>query len=329
MEVNAASWSRFKPHGLMVARDLLGFVHRFEFEERRVEVRLPQEQHATSEAEHDTVVRCFMWKKIAGEEVPFGFDISAVDVVVDIDHAVSIQKEMIGHVDLGIPTKSQADILDKLTSECDTVARKAFDYWIRVVRWTVRSLIVGRPIVVGYESGWSTYLIEKSSRQRFWAAAHTLKGYWPEPLSVEQWNTIQERLNESRRPPIWFEFLFDAYHKADMGDQSGCILSLAIALENMLRHVLLKQIPHNELLDPRLIETISEINVRAVIKNITKCQFWTDEWKQNCKLADINKILDLRNKVAHLGHFELVGKADLDRFLKTARVFLEFADAAV
>ena len=132
--------------------------------------------------------------------------------------------------------------------------------------------MIGQPAFIGHAR--SIYLIEKQSRHRFWAGPIRLVGQLLHIVTTAEWEATQHAVSDRRYPPIWFEFLFDAEHKFHTGDHSGCILSLAIACESMFRHVLNNQVPTTERPDPRLFDTLSEVNIRAIFRNITRFNIW-------------------------------------------------------
>ena len=128
---------------------------------------------------------------------------------------------------------------------------------------------------------------------------------------------------------IVFAHVVDAQHKLEMGDKSGCILSLAIACESIFRHAVYNQFPDVTHVDERLIDTFNEINIRAIFRNITKFRFWDKNWKKNCDWSRINEIFNLRNSVVHLGRTEGIKDDDLMALVKSAERFIYFADAAL
>ncbi len=331
MKIEAASWNRFNSDWLAVTREVLGRKHRFNFEGRHVEVCLPQEEHADRGKGYDEVAECIRWKKQNGKDIPENFHIFKVDLTIDLEKPIEVRKALLefAPVRRELITETKAKLFDKIIEEHESLALKAFDYWIRVVRWKIGFWLIGQPEIQTPRSGWGTYLIEKDGGKRFWAGSHEFTIRFTKAVTIEEWDVIQEALSERREPPIWIEFLFDAQHKLEMGDKSGCILSLAIACESIFRHAVYNQFPDVKHVDERLIDTFNEINIRAIFRNITKFRFWDKNWKKNCDWSRINEIFNLRNSVVHLGRTEGIKDDDLVALVKSAERFIYFADAAL
>jgi hypothetical protein len=328
-KVKIASWNRFKSEGLAIAPDLLGRTHHFDFEGRRVEVRLPREEHLNRGEGYDTLVECTTWFK---GHIPAYFHILRVDVLIDVSHEVELEEELLKHPPRRehLTTPSRAKFLDSTVEEHQSLAFRAFDYWIRVVRWKNDFWRIGQPEVYGYQSGWGTYLLVKGEEKHFWATGHTVPVPRTKAVAAEVWEAVQTALHEGLRPPTWFEFLYDAHQELEVGDKTGCILSLAIASETMFRRILEKQVPPAEKIDPEFIETIAEMNVRTVMRHIKKFSFWKNgEWEKYCNWNEIHKIFDHRDKIMHVGYVGSVDTAALKKMVRSADKFIHFADRAL
>jgi hypothetical protein len=327
--VKIASWNRFKSEGLAVAPDVLGRTHHFDFEGKRVEVRLPREEHLNRGEGYDTIVECTAWFK---GHIPAYFHILRVDMLIDVSEEIELEEELLKHSPRRehLTSPSRMKLLDNTVEEHKSLALRAFDYWIRVVRWKNDFWRIGQPEVYGYQSGWGTYLLVKGEENRFWTTGHTISVPRTKALTAEVWGLVQTALQEEVRPPTWFEFLYDAHQELEVGDKTGCILSLAIASETMFRRILEKQVPDTEKIDPEFMEAMSRMNVRTVMAHITKFSFWRNgEWKKYCNWAEINKIFDHRDKIMHVGYLGSIETAALKKMVGAADKFIHFADSAL
>jgi hypothetical protein len=328
-KVKIASWNRFKSEGLAVAPDILGGTHHFDFEGKRVEVRLPREEHLNRGEGYDSLVECTTWFK---GHTPAYFDILRVDMLIDVSEEVELEEELLKTLPIRehLTSLSKMTFLDNTVEEHQSIAVRAFDYWIRVVRWKNDFWRIGQPEVYGYQSGWGTHLLVKGEEKHFWATGHTISVPGTKALTAEVWEAVQMALHEGLRPPTWFEFLYDAHQELEVGDKTGCILSLAIASETMFRRILEKQVPDAEKIDPEFLEAISKMNVRTVMGHITKFSFWKNgEWKKYCNLVEIHKIFDHRDKIMHVGYLGSIEIAALKKMVWTADKFIHFADSAL
>ena len=327
MRIQAVSWSRFRSNWLAVSREVVGRSHKFEFEERHIEIKLPREEHANLGKGYDETIRCFEWTGGNGKN-PLNFDIFKVDVIIELQKPIQIPRKLLElpPTQRRLTSHRKGDLFDTIVSNHEELANKAFEYWIRIVRWKAGWWRIGQPEVGDHRSGWSTHLMEKQSRHRFWSGPVRIVAQLPHVLNTAEWNSIQQAVTDSRFPPIWIEFLYDSQHKLDIGDNSGCILSLAIACESIFRHLFNQQIPMPERAEERLFTALSEINIRAICRNITKFEFWDRTWRNSIDWEDINKIFHLRNRVVHLGINVDRDSTSLPRLVSSAEKFIKFAD---
>ena len=116
VKIKIASWSRFRSEGLAVAPEVLGCTHHFEFEGKRVEMRLPREEDLTKEKGYGTLVECWAWYK---DGTPLFYDILKVDVVIDIPEEVELEEELVSRSARreNLTTPSKVKFLDQMVDE--------------------------------------------------------------------------------------------------------------------------------------------------------------------------------------------------------------------
>lgn len=331
MKIEATSWNRFHTRDLSVEREVMGRVHEFQFEGRNVRVSVPSEEQADRDRKYEALASCVRMRRDEGKEIPTGYRVHKVDVSIDLEHGVVIRKELLerppNRKEL-IPEGKQR-YFEETCSQLDHIAHRAFDYWIRVVRWKAGFWEIGQPEVRGASSGGGAYLANKNGGQRFWAGTVYFRAPFGRLIAADIWSLVQEALATGAEPPIWLEYLFDAQQKHETGDQSGCVLSLAIACESMLRHIVNEQVPDRQKADPKLWDVINEVNIRGLMRHITGFDFWDKRWKKNCDWPLIHGIFNKRNDIIHLGQNNIASRKDLAEMVSAAEKFIIFADAAI
>ena len=329
IKIRVASWNRFRSEGLAVKPDVLGRAHDFEFEGERIRIRLPREEHLNKEEGHETLVDCYAWES---DGSPLYYDILRVDVIIDVPQEMELEQALVSQPPrrehLTMPSKAR--FLGRIVDDHQSLALRAFDYWIRVIRWKNDYWRIGQPEVYGHPSGWGTRLFVKETGKNFWLKGSTVTLMGRKALTAELWDKIEVALNESLPPPTWFEFLFDARQKLEVGDNTGCVLSLAIATETVFRRILERQVPDMEKVDPAFFDTISLLNARTIINRIRKFNFWNSgNWSKHFQVYLINEIFNQRDKVMHLGRTSSIGRSEMERMLEAADRFIHFADNAL
>lgn len=309
----------------------MGLSHRFDFDGRSVEVRLPSESAADRGEGYDTVARCVRWKRHDGKKIPLAYNISKIDVSVIVKGMIEIPEKLLqlSPNQFDMITESKAEYLNSMASVHEKSAARAFDYWIRVVRWKTRFWMIGQSEVIGAESGWGTYLIDKDTKHRFWVGIRTWVADGAPIVYVDKMMSVLESARRAEVPPIWFEFLFDAEHKANIGDRNGCVLDLAIAFESLLKRLLITQISKDNSIDPQISKLLSKLGIRLVFRHIRKCDFWGAEWKGNCDVKEINDMIDCRNDIIHAGFDIKLDDDKLRKMIASVKAFIIFADKSM
>ena len=81
--------------------------------------------------------------------------------------------------------------LDELATHYGNLAYRAFDLWIRTLRWKADDYRMGTPELSGVkETGSRTEIREKDSPNRFWAGGHEITLFVGKPVTVEVWNKV-------------------------------------------------------------------------------------------------------------------------------------------
>ncbi|KAF5428874.1 hypothetical protein C5S36_16215, partial [Candidatus Methanophagaceae archaeon] len=212
--------------------------------------------------------------------------------------------------------------LDKVAERHQSIAEKAFEYWIRIVRWVCDDSRIGRDKVENYRIGWSTALIDAESDTRVWLFGPTFYALGYKTLSVEEWQEIQSKLGS--QPPIYVEFKHDAEENIRLGDYRRSLVDLAIACEIFLRFAVLQRIPVE--LNTKQTADIEEANVRQYIEKFFPEIIDEATNKQFKNLtSDLHFLFDRRNKLVHMGKDKGIDKKLCLRLLKVTQELLSIS----
>jgi hypothetical protein len=309
--VELASWNRFHTRNLAVASALLGCSHVFDFGGHTVRISLPSADALPAgytPGEHVIGDRLSIsgWHRTEdGEYQPLEVYVDNVDVVVSIPgkHAVpeGVLSRSANAYEL-VPEQQQ-DHFDKLLTSYGSVARRAFDLWIRTVRWKADAYRIGLSDVSDIETGWSTYLHEKNTRQDVWASGHTFTVYGAKSVAPEQWDGVSAALDNGEQPPIYWDLLYDAMGHLERGDLKRTVVDAAVAAETYMKITVQASLPNG--LDEPLKEYINNAQIWRVRDRFFPERLDTQQRKTYKSLRpDLKKLFDHRNVIMHSGQKE-------------------------
>ena len=315
------SWNRFLTRNLAVKPEVLGCEHRFSFENRTVSIKIPSINQVDSGQGYDKVASVGARRAVDNE--PLEFYIHKVDVEVSIPVTVSIPSEVLNRPPNApdLFSDEEQKRLNKVAEQHQSTAEKAFEYWIRIVRWVCDDSRIGRDQVEDFRSGWSTYLIDAESDTKVWIQGQVFYALGYKTLRVEEWQEIQSKLSLGSQPPIYVEFKHDAEEHIRLGDYKRSLVDMAIACEIFLRFAVLQRLPGE--LNTKLTAYIEKANVSQYINNFFPEIIDEATNKQYKKLKlGLNSLFDRRNKLVHMGEDEGIDKELCLRFLKVTQELL-------
>jgi hypothetical protein len=308
-ELELVSKSRLGTPNLEIAPALLGQSHVFTFKRHEIAIRLPT---AKSLPEYDSPGG---W--VAGERLSLSsWDLKAgsfdwvivhdADVVVSIPGRTSIPEEArttpITH---DFFSEEQKKHLGKLATDYGDLAYRAYDLWVRTLRWKADDYRIGTPELSGVRTtGSRTEIREKDTLNRFWASGLHLTVFAGKPVTVEVWNKVSEALNAGESPPIFYDLLYSAMARLERGDLRLTIIDAAVAAETFMRTAV--QAGLSAGLDASLEGYSKNTPIRQVVTRFfPKCvdMEQVDTYKKTIK-SNLHKLFDDRNCIMHQGQRE-------------------------
>ena len=140
-------------------------------------------------------------------------------------------------------SEEQKKSADGVCNQHSELAEKAFQYWLEMIRWASGAALIGQPSISGFESGWSTYLMESATNHRVWASPIMLTVYREYEVTKEHWEIAAEHLRNSDELPMHLRFFHDAVTSTRHGQYKKAIIEIAMACEIYLRYAVFEFIP--------------------------------------------------------------------------------------
>lgn len=287
--ISLLSWNRFRSRSLSVVPEVVGKKHRFSYEGHKVTISLPNLKKLTSREElrkkhpFDIPLLSYnSWREINGEEHPTSYLIGAVDVVVDYHRPIKVPRGIFNRPPNAykIVSKKRQDRLNNIADDQIAIALRAFDYWLKVLRWKSNHSTIGRSEISGNESGWGTYLLDATTRKKVWIGTNNiiLVG-GGRPITLHQWNMVSKVVRNGIRSPIYIDYYFDALEHLDLDDLDRCVVDLAVSCEALMRGAIGSILPTDLLnsvskyVDKAAINTYYEDFIPEYLKPAKKARF--------------------------------------------------------
>ncbi|WP_306532800.1 hypothetical protein [Geobacter sp.] len=323
IKLNIASWNRFVPRNLSIHRDLVGSKHEYIFEGRQITIKLPSVRHLPSEPNQEGSLSFNCWREVNGNKIPKEYHVHSVDLEVSIAEVIALPSKV-----LEVPpcayeviSEPQQKYLNDLANKHSSIAERAFDLWIRTLRWKCDYSAIGRPEISGCESGWSTYLVAKPQEKRVWIASSVDMVKGAKTVTPEMWEAAGDSLKVGCSPPVYIDLMMDAAEHIKLDDFQRATVDMAIACETFLRMLVAKNLPDN--IQPSVASYIDDANIRQVLEKfvpeILGKSGKTDLGNIKSKL---HSLFDTRNGIVHKGRTAQLSKELCDTYLEATRKLL-------
>jgi hypothetical protein len=304
--VELTSWTRFDTPHVTIAPELLGRSHVFSFEGHEIDIRLPT---AESLPEYDEPGRYVVGDRLSLNTWKAGtflwVDVHNVDVVVNIPDRTPMPEEArttpITHEYF---SEEEEKRLDELATRYGDLAYRAFDLWIRTLRWKADDYRMGTPELSGVkETGSRTEIREKDSPNRFWAGGQEIILFVGKPVTVEVWNKVSVALDARESPPIFYDLLYSAMARLERGDLRLTIIDAAVAAETYMKTTIDGSLPPS--LDAKVRKYISRARMPTVLDDFFPACLDAEQSERYSSLKpDLRNLFKDRNEIMHSGQKE-------------------------
>lgn len=317
-DISAKTWSRFETTNFCVTAEIMGSIHEFTFENHHVSVKLPLAEHADRDKRFDDVASAASSRADTGEVL--SYRVRKVDVEIAVPELIGVPKEALSNPPKQIEhfSEGEKEVADRVCNEHSELAGRAFQYWLEMIRWASDSALVGQYSINGYESGWSTYLMESETNHRVWASPVVFTVYRESEVTKEHWEIAAEHLQNGDELPMHLRFLHDAITSTRHGQYEKAIIEIAMACEIYLRYSVFEFIPEGT--PSEIVKYVEEANINKYVSQFFRSlvdESQIPEYKDIAK--EISSLMSRRNSYVHMGQMDDADNALCQRFINAAR----------
>ena len=308
---------------LVIVPDLVGASHDFVYDEHPVRIALPSKDKIPTEPLKGDLLVFNGYREEEGKKTPLEFWVYAVDVTVLIQKEISVPAEIVSRHPNAyeiVPEAKQRE-LNQLTEVYESVAEKAFDLWVRTLRWKCDNSAIGRPKIRGHESGWSTYLISRSTGQGIWISPSVITVPASKAVTTDIWKEAELALQNGITPPVFIELMHDGIEHMKAGDLKRATVDMAVACESFLRALVANSLPNG--LAGSISEYVDDANIRPVLTKFVP-EILNDEERGRLKKIEkrLHKLFDARNDIVHIGKAAEINSEEVGKHLEATRTLL-------
>ena len=292
----------FKLRGVATEASLLGSKHQFEFEGHHVEIKLPDLSKLRDPGDdHAALIPS---GRYTNEMQPVSYKIQLVEIKVKILQELLVDPETFNRTPVAYDLYSESEQLafERMCAEYRMLSKRAFEYWVSILRWKLNDFRIGQDEIDGIESSWSCTLQDHIEGRVIWQEA--LQYSFPGFRVVEKrgWNQIQTVLIDNESPPVYDSALVLANTFCKHGNLGFALVQVCVACESVLaesyeRYLLSRGVSKKKYKDAEKDITYSYLlNLHlAVFKDL-------NELEGSEKILDrLNWARKCRNDVVHEG----------------------------
>lgn len=321
IEISSLSTSRFLSRNLVVASSVIGAEHQFTFNNHEVKILLPTMDSV--ESDRNSNANAYVGARSALNNEPIEYDIQKVDVEIKLAEKLTIPKEVLNRPikAYDLFSENEQEELNRISDQQHLLAEKAFEYWLRVIRWISDDFRIGRPLVKGFRSGWATHLLDAESHKNIWAQTQvlTLSGY--KMLTIEKWQEIQEKLSSNAQPPIYIELLHDGEENLALGDYKYALINFEMSCEIFIKQIVNSGLPEN--LTTKIRKHIEDASISKYSDQFIEAFLDYDLKKKYQVLKPkLKKLFTDRNVLVHTGKIDLLNEELCRSYQKVTRDLL-------
>lgn len=320
VDVPTNAYRRFSLERFCITSELISARHEFAFEGKSVTVQLPA-LHKEELPFDQRRIHCYLWKT-AGQ-IPVEYQVNDLDVEIELEDSIQVLEKVLhlhpNQFDAFDSREQQQ--LNRIVSETGNVASRAFEHWLRVLRWKSGVGHIGEPSVrYAAADGGGAVLRERATGHRFWLQGRTITSYGRRAVTLVEWASTQTALNANKIPPVWFDFLFDGEMRINNNDLVGAVLSLAIALEVNIRTLFSGELQKGTV-EPVVLEIFDQTNLRALLNRIKKLRYWNKDWDAVTDLSTFNSLMNYRDRAMHSAETKNLDAMELRKIYAAVREF--------
>lgn len=279
-----------------------------------VTIKIPPLERVGDRDDEDALATGGAWNGKTGETIYF--HIRAVDVVTVCPSEVELPDAVLQRHPNAyeLIDEGKQNALNAIALTASAAASSAFEYWISLIRWVTGFHCVGREVLVGYASGWTTYLHDCATNKPVWAEDMTFAVQGVHTVTKDEWQRVESLATAGHEPPMHAELLADAKHCIDVGDYRRALVDLSVACEVYLRTAVLNFLPPGVLVEA--VRIIEEANINQYVAHLFPALL-SDAARQEYKRTvkdDLSSLFARRNKLMHVAAIDGADRETCERF---------------
>jgi hypothetical protein len=302
VSVQAVYEEWFRLAHLSMEPGLAGAEHIFPFEDRELTVRLPSLPIGDRFDEDATA---FISVRRTATNEPRQVEIFAVLVVISgLEFRISRAAASLPHIDTSLYTDEQQKELDTRSDKLWLLARRAIDYWLRVVRYHTGFARIGLDTYPGDTTLKGGQLINCERHTQFYTPLiqRTIVARGSHRLTPDKWKKIESSLKDAVSPPIWHEYLMSGRQRIEVGDLKAAVIDLATCSELAIRRQINTKLPADTPAGVR--EIVSRTNMTDIFRRWEGLGLPDKTSIPN--FPTVRTLFDVRNAIAHRGEDDRV-----------------------
>lgn len=318
-------WKRFETYDLQIVPSLAGMAHEFDHHGCRVKIQLPDRPRQSDRDNASSKIQCLHHRRRNGKKYPVSYLVNSVDMTIETGKIRKIPQNAIGAVDHSVFNSRQLKSLDNFTERYEIIVDSAFERWLDVLRWKTGNHTICPNHENRQKSLWGPYLFDVSTNQRFYCPPIRRTAKWLKSVSKKDWRLVQVSLEDNLDVPIWHLYLAEAFQKKELEDVRGFILSLAIAIESIMKALINKHVVASA--PPKFKEVVEKIGIGRILDGWVKINFRNNRWKSLTKeIKLVKNVFFERNSIMHRGAQPVISKDKQNEFARAVSDFIETAE---
>lgn len=320
------SQSHFNTRGLNVVPSLMGKAHAFSIEKSAITVSLPNMSDATESRNAPAEVD----ERITATNEPVSYSIYEIVVEISNNVELALPHEVLSrHPNAyDLFTEDEQAQLDRVVKGHESIAKNAFQYWLRIARWTSDNFRIAQDLIERYKCECTTRLKDEETKRNVWAPPMEYTALRAHTMTCDEWELMQSRLSRNEQPPIYRDLLHAAEESVQARDYRRAIVDLAVACETFLRAAVFAKLPDG--LTDRVRTFLDQANI-AQYYNHFFAEVRTDLIQQIGEIRfkkmkrELAELFEKRNDLVHRGAFDNLDRLTCERFRDTTRELLAAA----
>lgn len=195
------TWRRYRAYHFDIVPSLASASHTFQYQNHLIKITLPSPPEEEDFLKENTPMSFSAYRQLKNRKVPRYYWVNEIDATIDTGKKRKIRTDALGTVDHELFTKKERESLNKLTFKYEAILDSAFEYWIDVMRWCTGKQTLCQLTHKKQESHWSTYLIDATSKKRFYSPGHFDEIDTTTPIKKRDWNKAQRILDRCENVP--------------------------------------------------------------------------------------------------------------------------------